>query len=117
VPFEAALPFFAAIVPQHRGDCHGLENAEERGTNTLPGFRMSGKYLNEFNSILCAIGAGREWRNAAADEFFSQSKTRTWATCQKPRAILEWATFHNVGCRTVAACIAVRRRGAIGCRI
>jgi hypothetical protein len=49
--------------------------------------------------------AGR--RNAAADEFFSQSKTRTWATCQKVGAILAWATFHNVGCRTVAACIAV----------
>jgi hypothetical protein len=66
---------------------------------------MSGKYLNKFNSFLCASRAGR--RNAAADEFFSQSKTRTWATCQKVGAILAWATFHNVGSRTVAACIAV----------
>jgi hypothetical protein len=33
---------------------------------------MAGKYLNEFNSFLCAIGAGRERWNAAADEFFSQ---------------------------------------------
>jgi hypothetical protein len=42
---------------------------------------------------------------------------RTWATCQKAGAILEWATFHNVGCGAVAACIAVRRTGVIGCRI
>jgi hypothetical protein len=29
---------------------------------------------------------------------------------QKIGAILEWATFHNVGCRTIAAFIAVRRK-------
>jgi hypothetical protein len=84
----------------------------------ITGFRISAKYLNKFNLFLCVIGAGRERRNAAADEFFSQSKTRTWATCQKVGAILEWATFHNVGWGgAVATCIAVRRRGVIDCRI
>ena len=78
---------------------------------------MRGRAPVGFSETCGSLAFVRRERLLTLTNFFSHSKMRTWATCQKIGAILEWATFHNVGCRTIAAFIAVRRSGVIDFRI